>query len=232
MSLPPKRVLVVDDDAEIRLLIVDILVEDGYWVCPCSSGEQALEALKHWGFDLMLADIRMPRISGIDLLQQVRRMSLDTEVVLMTAYASVQMILDALRGEAFDVLIKPFSLKEFRERVRFALDARSTRQAGHAVRCHDELCIDLRARRVWKAEEEIKLSHREFDVLAYLFRHQGRAVSTQELLENVWEAAGESQLSHKTAKTCLCRLRKRIGDDIHDPHHIQNVYAEGYRLGD
>ncbi len=102
------RVLVVDDDSDTCSLIADILIEDGYEVEAFTVAEQAMEALEMDRFDLVLADIKMPRISGVDLLREVRKRDLNTQVVLMTAYASVETAVAALRGEAFDYLIKPF----------------------------------------------------------------------------------------------------------------------------
>jgi DNA-binding response OmpR family regulator len=231
MQPPEKRILVVDDDPEIRSLIVDILLEDGYSVYACPSGEQAVGALRSGPFDLVLADIRMPRMSGIDLLMQMRGMSLDTEVILMTAYASVETAVEALRGEAFDYLIKPFSLREFRQRVQQAMRAPPARVSRHAVRYHGELSIDLNARRSWRGDEEIKLTRHEFDVLAYLFEHQGCAVSREELLGEVWRCTKGDERSFDTVKSCVCRLRKKIGDDAREPRHILNVWGVGYQLG-
>lgn len=227
----PRRVLVVDDDGDIRQLIVDMLSADGYAVQACASGEQALAALQHAGFELMLADIKMPGISGIDLLQHVRSHALDTEVILMTAYASIQTAIEALRGEAFDYIIKPFSLKQFRERVQQAMKAWSARVRRRALQCHLELCIDMNARRVWKDGDEISLTRREFDVLAHLWRRQGLAVSRQELLEKVW-GCDEGECDVDTVKSCVCRMRKKIGDDARRPRHILSVRGVGFVFGD
>jgi DNA-binding response OmpR family regulator len=227
-----KRVLIVDDDAEICTLITDILEEDGYDICPCLHGDEALNVLKREHFDLVLTDIKMPRVTGIDLLLHVRRMDLETEVILMTAYASLQTAIQALRGEAFDYLIKPISLSELRQRVRQAVSARPSAARRHAVmHCHD-LSIDNNARRVWKGEREIKLTRLEFDVLAYLFGHQGCAVSRQRLLQEVWGRSPSSQRSVATVRSCIRRLRRKIEDDADNPRYIYNVWGVGYQLGD
>ena len=227
-----KRILVVEDDADTCSLIVDILEEEDYDVYSCLCGEEALNALRRELFDLVLSDIKMPRITGIDLLLHVRRMGLDTEVILMTAYASLQTAIQALRGEAFDYLIKPFSLSELRQRVRQALQAQpSTPRRRAVMHCHD-LSIDQNARRVWKGEHEIKLTRLEFEVLAYLFAYQGCAVSRQQLLDQVWSRSASSERSIATVRSCIRRLRQKIGDDGQDPRYIYNVWGVGYQLGD
>jgi DNA-binding response OmpR family regulator len=227
-----RRILVVDDDADTCALIADILEEEGYDVCSCLRGEEALDMLKQERYDLVLSDIKMPRISGIDLLLHVRRMGLDTEVILMTAYASLQTAIQALRGEAFDYLTKPFSLNELRQRIRHAMELRSSATRRHAVMHYADLTIDHNARRAWKGEHEIKLTRLEFDVLAYLFVHQGCAVSRQDLLRHVWGRSASSQRSVATVRSCIRRLRDKLDDDADSPRYLFNVWGVGYQLGE
>jgi DNA-binding response OmpR family regulator len=231
MQQPSRRILVVDDDRGTRMLVVEILEGDGYEVTACSGGEEALEVLRTAYFDLLLTDIKMAGLSGIDLLARVRSMSLDMEVIVMTAYASKETAIEALRGKAFDYLEKPFTLRRFRECVQQALQARPPHGRWRGVRSHGELTIDMDARRLWVREEEVQLTRIEFDVLAYLFARLGCAVSHGELLEQVWDDDGADQRSLATVKSCVCRLRKKIGDDARRPRHIRNVWGFGYQLG-
>jgi DNA-binding response OmpR family regulator len=222
----PKRVLIVDDDPDTCALIVDVLEQDGHSLKLCLSGEEAREALEHERFDLILADIKMPRITGIDLLLYVRRINLDTKVILMTAYASLDTAIQALRGEAFDYLIKPFSLRDLRQRVQEALD-----QSGETTLCYQDLCIDLNARRVWVGEREVRLTRQEFDVLACLFEQRGCTVTWQELLQRVWDYRQPEKANLNTLRSCIRRLRQKLGDDARSPRYIVNRWGEGYRLG-
>jgi DNA-binding response OmpR family regulator len=226
------RVLVVDDDPDIRMLIMDILEGDDYEVYPFATGEQALSALQRHRFDVILADIKMPRISGLDLLDYVHDKDMDTKVILITAYASVRTAIQAVRGEAFDYLTKPFSLKELRQRVRQAVQGRQpvSRRSGTAV--YRDLSIDLNARRVRKGENEVKLTRLEFDLLAYLFECQGCAVQVEELLREVWGCQEPDERTPATVKSCVSRLRRKIGDNARQPRYIQNVWGVGYQLGD
>lgn len=230
MSQAPKQILVADDDPEIRALIIDILDGCGYEIHPCSSGRRALDYLKEKGFDLAVVDIRMSGMSGIELLQQVRKMKLDTQIIIMTAYASVETAVQALRGYAFDYLIKPFSPGEFRRRVGEALQAQPP-AVRRGLRYYQDLAVDRTARRVWMAGREIALTRLEYDLLEYLFARQGCPVSCQELLEQVWKCAEPGGYRASAVKACVCRLRKKIGDDAHRPSYILNEWGQGYRLG-
>jgi DNA-binding response OmpR family regulator len=224
--------LVVDDEADTRALIEDILVGDGYEVHTCTNGEQALHILEQQRFDLILSDIKMPGMTGIELLLHVRRMSLDTEVILVTAYASVDTAVQALRGEAFDYLVKPFSLTELRQGVRQAVQTRLSAKRRRAVMHYRDLSIDQKARRAWIGEREVKLTRLEFDVLVYLFENQGAAISRQELLRGAWRCNNPYERSDDTVKSCISRLRKKLEDDAQDPVYILNVWGVGYQFGE
>ena len=224
-----KRILVVDDDADTCALIADILEDEGYRVHPCRSAERALEILKQEQFDVILSDIRMPRVTGIDLLLQVRRMKLPTAVVLITAYASLETAIQALRGEAFDYLIKPFSLAELRATVRRAVSADKDKAGSQAVMQYKDLAVDVKGRRVWVHGKQVDLTRLEFNLLAYLIQRLGSTVSSEELLERVWD---EDDRSVETLRSCVRRLRKQLGDDGHASEYLKNVWGVGYQLGE
>jgi DNA-binding response OmpR family regulator len=231
LEQPIARVLVVDDDADTCMLITDVLEEDGYVVRTCSSGEQALDIVRQERFDLILSDIRMPEITGLDLLRRLRREGSNTKVILMTAYASVQTAVQALRGEAYDYLVKPFSLNELRQQVRHALEARSSEQLRHDIIHYETLSIDLSARRVWLEGMEVLLTPKEFDVLAYLANQRGCAVSATKLLEEVWPCAERDERAIATVRSCVRRLRQKIRDDARNPRFIFNAWGVGYQFG-
>ena len=229
MDKQVRRILVVDDDADTCALIADILEDEGYRVHPCLTGERAIEALKNEQYDLVLSDIKMPRITGIDILLHVRRMELPTEVMLMTAYASLQTAIDALRGEAFDYLIKPFSLRDLRQRVRQALDKVPSEPRGvHQI---DGLTVDLNTRRVYVNEREVHLTRSEFDVLAYLVGKRGHVVPWQELFKKVWDREIDEGSSN-AVRGLIRRLRQKLGDDAQNPIYIKTVWGVGYQLGE
>lgn len=237
MERPAERILVVDDDADTRALLVEVLGSDGYEVHPCAAGEQALEILERREFDLVIADIRLPRMSGLDLLLEVRRSAIKTKVILMTAYASLQSVIEALRGDADDYITKPFRLPELRRQVRRAIAAQTPggrppqADEPRGVVRYGDLAINYDARRVRRGEADIGLTRLEFDVLAYLAWRQGCAVSYDELLREVWGYDQPDLSSHPTVKSCIFRIRAKIGDDGHQPRYVLNVRGVGYRLG-
>jgi two-component system response regulator ResD len=228
---PIARVLVVDDDADTCMLITDVLEEDGYEVRTCSSAEEALGIFRQEKFDLILSDIRMPEVTGLDLLRRIRRGGSHTKVILMTAYASVQTAVQAIRGEAFDYLVKPFSLNELRLQVRQALEARASEQPRHDVIHYENLSIDHSARRVWLDGGEVVLTAKEFDVLAYLADQIGCAVSLTKLLQEVWICTEPDDRTIATVRSCVRRLRQKLGDDARNPRFIFSAWGVGYQLG-
>jgi DNA-binding response OmpR family regulator len=223
------RILVVDDDLDTCALVVDILSGEGYLISSCMGGEQALDLLEEERFDLVLADIQMPRISGVDLLQHVREVSRDTKVILMTAYASLDTAIQAVRHDASDYLVKPFTLRELRGRVRNAL---SVQGPTDRVYQHRDLTINLDARRAWVGDHEVELTRQEFDVLALLFQRKGCTVSWQELLRRVWGEEDPQKENVGILRSCIRRLRQKLGDNARVPKYIYNRWGEGYRLGE
>ena len=229
MDRSNRRILVVDDDLDTCALIVDILSDEDYSICSCMGGEQALDLLGHESFDLVLADIKMPRITGVDLLQHIRKTSRDTKVILMTAYASIDTAIQAVRHDASDYLVKPFSLSELRRRVRDALPDDGEPYHDYQYR---DLSIDLDARRTWVGEYEVELTRQEFDVLAWLFGRRGWTVTWQELLRRVWGYDNPQKEHVSILRSCIRRLRNKLGDNARDPKYIYNRWGEGYRLGE
>jgi len=223
-----KRILIVDDDADTCALVQDALSEQGYEIHSCFGGEEARNLLEPDRFDLILADIKMPRVSGIDLLQHVRQQCHGTHVILMTAYASLDTAIQALRGDAADYLIKPFSLEELRHRVREAL--RDDIDPDGVFQYRD-LRIAANARRVWVGEREIALTKQEFDVLACLAERPKCTIVWQELMQRVWGYSEPSRHDVGKLRSCIRRLRQKLGDNARDPRYIVNCWGEGYRLG-
>jgi DNA-binding response OmpR family regulator len=223
-----KRVLVVDDEADTRALIWDVLSQEGYDVHLCSNGVQAVEKLEKERFHLVVTDIKMPGMSGIELLLRARSIAPDTRVILMTAYASLDTAIQALRGQAFDYLIKPFDLDDLRQRVRQAVQGQGRPTVSH----YRDLTIDREGRWVWVGDQKTSLTRLEFEILAYFFEHVGRAVSNEDLLREVWQCDETDERSLATVKSCISRLRKKLKEDADNPRYVFNVWGVGYRFGE
>jgi DNA-binding response OmpR family regulator len=221
------RVLVVDDESDTRALIYEVLADEGYEVHLCASGDEALRALRESRFDLVLADVRMPGMSGMELLVQARAIAPDTQVVIMTAYASPASVRQAWRDEAFDYLFKPFGLDELRDCVNAAVQNRT-----HLTPLvFQDLWVDQEAHQVWVGEREVKLSPLEYDTLVFLFLNYGCAVSRRDLLREVWKHPNPDKCKTDTVKNCIARIRTKLGDNAQEPRYILNEWGVGYRLG-
>lgn len=226
----PIRILVVDDDLETRLLLADVLEGDGYEAVPCPGGEEALDMLALQHFDLLLADILLVGMSGMDLLARIRAIPLDIAVILVTGYGSKETAIEALRGRALDYLEKPFSLEQLRSSVRRALPDGLPGQRWRGVRSYEGLTMDVDAHRTWIGGAEVELTRIEFDLLALLFGRLGCPVPIQELLDQVWDGRDAAR-GADGVKSSVSRLRKKIGDDALRPRYIRNVRGVGYQLG-
>lgn len=227
--LHPRRILVVDDDRGTRQLLVEFLEREGYDAVPCASGAEALAILGRERFDLLLADIRMAGMSGMDLLAKIRAVPLDIGIILVTGFGSKETAIAALRGRVLDYLEKPFALEQLREAVRKALPDRLPRERWRGTRSYDGLTLDMDAHRTFIHGTEVELTRIEFGLLAYLFGRLGCPVSIQELLEQVWDDKGTRGTD--SVKSCVSRLRKKIGDEGAGPRYIRNVRGVGYQLG-
>jgi DNA-binding response OmpR family regulator len=150
----------------------------------------------------------------------------------MTAYASLETAVQAVRGDAFDYLVKPFTLKELRGLVRHALQMPKQTGRPREVWTYLDLTLDQDARKVWKRGREVPLTRLEFNVLAHLFRSQGQVVSVEELLQQNWPRQHAHERSPTTVKSCVFRLRKKIEDDSRQPAYIHNVWGRGYQFGE
>ena len=228
MDRSSERILIVDDDLDTCVFVVDALADEGYSICSCMNSQQALDLLGHERFDLVLTDIKMPGVTVVDILQYIRETDRDTSVILMTAYASIDTAIQAVRHDASDYLVKPFSTQELRQRVRDALPGEVGYPHDYQYR---DLRINLDARRAWVGEYEVELTRQEFDVLVLLFQRRGCTVTWQELLRRVWGYREPQKGQAKIVRSCIRRLRKKLGDHARDPKYIYTRWGEGYRLG-
>lgn len=231
MERSPPRILVVEDETHICTLLQRVLRGDGYDVQTCPSGELALEFLKQQPFDLLIVDIRLPGMTGIELLRRLRRVGSTIRVILITGHASVETAIQALRGEAFDYLVKPFALNELREVVRQAIETRPVVAPRPDVVYWQDLMVNLTARRVWVGEREVRLTHTEFELLACLAGEMGSVVPTEKLIEVVWNSAAVNRQSICTLRSYIRRLRRKLGDDASHPRFIWNIWGVGYQFG-
>jgi len=228
-DIPPARILVVDDEPQIRKFLDIGLRAQGYIVRSASTGRAALEALAAHGADLVILDIGLPDLDGHEVLHALRKWS-RVPVLMLSVRAGEADKVSALDAGANDYVTKPFGIEELMARVRALLrDARVS--AGEPSFDDGTLSIDLARRIVLLDGTSVHLSRKEFDVLAMLVRHRGRVVTQQQLLREIWGPNHVEDAQY--LRIIVGKLRQKLGDDAAHPRYLATEPAVGYRfLGD
>lgn len=226
------HVLVVDDDPGTRGLLCRYLSAEGFVTHEADDGLQALRILTSTKPDIVLLDVALPGMDGLEVLQRVRDL-LPVPVIIVTGAREEQ---DRVRGldlGADDYVVKPFSLAEVRARIQAVLRRAGSRRgpARPELVELDELVVDVPGRRVWVGGEEVRFTAREFDLLAFFATHPGRVFSREDLLHRVW-GSHESWQGLATVTEHVRRVRRKLGDDARSPRWIVSVRGAGYRFGD
>ncbi len=220
--------LVVDDEPHIRAVLRGYLEADGFAVSEAADGEEAVRQVRQNAPDLVLLDVMLPGIDGLEALRQVRTFS-DVYVIVVTARAEEVDKLVGLGVGADDYVTKPFSPREVAARVKAVLRRdRGVRDTGAAVLSFEGLTVDPGAREVRAGGAPVTLSALEFDVLAALTGAPGRVFSRRQLLERVWgyDFFGDERV----VDVHIRGLRARLGDDAANPRLIATVRGVGYKF--
>lgn len=222
-----KRILIVDDEKEIVRTVRAYLNNEGFKTYAAYDGEQALRAWEEKQPDLIVLDLMLPKLSGIDVTKEIRKKS-NTPIIMLTAKAAESDRIVGLELGADDYIVKPFSPRELVARVRAVL--RRIEGVGseteHIVK--SELKIDLKTREVRIREEEIRLTSTEFDLLAFLAQHAGQVFTRLQLLHEVQGYTYDSFA--RTIDTHVKNLRRKIELDARTPQYILTVHGVGYRF--
>ena len=223
-----RRVLVVDDEPHIRTVLRSYLQADGFDVTEAADGEGAIAAIRDGRPDVVLLDVMLPGIDGLEVLRQLRVFS-DAYVILVTARAEEVDKLVGLGVGADDYVTKPFSPREVTARVKAVLRRdRGVRTGEDAALRFDGLIIDTVGREVEANGSILMLSSLEFDLLAALAGAPGRVFSRAQLLERVW--GYDFYGDERVVDVHIRSLRARLGDPAGDPHLIATVRGAGYKF--
>jgi DNA-binding response OmpR family regulator len=224
-----RKVLVVDDEPHIRTVLRGYLEADGFEVAEAANGAEALAALREDPPALVLLDVMLPGIDGLEVLRQLRSFS-DAYVILVTARAEEVDKLVGLGVGADDYVTKPFSPREVTARVKAMLrrDNRGDHGDGDALLRFDGLTVNPAHREVEANGSSVALSSLEFDLLAALAAEPGRVFSRVQLLEKVW--GYDFYGDERVVDVHIRSLRARLGDDASDPHLIATVRGVGYKF--
>jgi two-component system KDP operon response regulator KdpE len=222
-----KRILVVDDEQEITLVLRSGLTKHGYEVRVAGEGEAALELFQAWPPDLVLTDLSMPNMNGLKLCQRLRETS-SVPIIVLSVKGDEATKVEALDAGADDYVTKPFGMGELLARVRATLRrSPEVSQEGTLIE-EGDFRIDLESRKVGVAGREIRLSPKEFDLLVYFIRHSGKVLTHRNLLGAVW--GGNSVEQTEYLRVFIRHLRKKIEPDPAKPRYILTDPWVGYRF--
>jgi DNA-binding response OmpR family regulator len=227
-----RRLLIVDDDADLRILLAGYFRRIGYEVEERESASAAIEPAVTGGFDCFIFDVSMPGMTGIDLLRRVRERGIHTPAMFLTAHDSIDDKVAGFEAGADDYLGKPFNPRELEVRVEALLRRSSGAQPtadGDRISV-GELVIDKRRHEVSLGGARVDLTPLEFQILELLASEPGRAWSRNALLDQVWSTEYEGY--QRNIDPHINRLRKKLEADPKNPHYVLTVRGVGYKLNE
>jgi two-component system, OmpR family, KDP operon response regulator KdpE len=222
----PTTVLIVDDEPQIRRVMRTTLTSQGYAVLEAKTGEEALEKLRSDHPGLILLDVNLPGISGLDVCRDIRQSS-DVPIIMLTVRNSERDKVQALDAGADDYVVKPFGAQELLARIRAALRRSAPEEATPAF-VSDDLKIDFAKRAVTLRGNPVRLTPKEFELLRHLVANQGMALSHRRLLQAVWGPDYGEETEY--LRVFINQLRKKIEPDPRHPHYIHTDPWIGYRF--
>lgn len=222
------NILVVDDEPQITRVLKTTLSSNGYGTRTARDGDEAVQLMKDWSPDLIITDLRMPNMDGLDLCRHVRQKS-QVPIIVLSVKGEEQMKVQALDAGADDYVTKPFNVNELLARVRAALRRSAGKQEpdSEAINIGD-FKIDLHARTVLVKDRAVHLTPKEFDLLVYLARHPGKVITHRVLLSAIWGANSVEQPEY--LRVFVGHLRKKLEADEGTPRYIITEPWVGYRF--
>lgn len=219
------RILLAEDERDLNRVITKRLEKAGYSVDSCFDGEEALDYIEAGEFDAVILDIMMPKLSGLEVVREMRLRKNPTPVLFLTAKDSVEDRVTGLDAGAEDYLVKPFAFEELLARVRVLIRKRAGMITN--VLTAADLSVDIAARRVLRGGNEIMLSAKEFDILEYLIINKGIVLSREKIENHVWnfDYSGGTNV----VDVYIRYLRKKI-DDPFEKKLIHTIRGAGYVL--
>jgi len=221
-----ETILIVEDDPTMLRGLKDNCEFKGYRVLTAADGEDGLNAALNEKPDLILLDIMLPKINGYEICRLIRKENLTMPIIMLTAKGEESDIVLGLNLGADDYVTKPFSIKELLARVAAFL--RRSKQAEQDIYEFADFRLDIPARKLTRQEKEIKLSPKEFKLLEYFLKRQGRALTRDEILNAVW--GYDCYVGSRSIDRFITTLRNKIEPDPHDPTFIHTIREIGYKF--
>jgi len=216
----------VDDEPQIRRVLRSTLSFRGYTISEAATGEEALDLMRKLKPDLVLLDVNLPGMSGVEACREIRRSS-DAPIIMLTVRNSERDKVVALDAGADDYVTKPFSIEELLARVRASLRRHPSAESLPPFVSRD-LSVDFEQRRITVAGQEVHLAPKEFEVLRHLIANQGKPVSHRRLLQSIW--GPEYGEETENLRVVINQLRKKIEKDPSQPRYILTEPWVGYRF--
>jgi DNA-binding response OmpR family regulator len=220
------RVLVIEDDKKIASFVMNGLRQAGFAVDHAGDGEEGVHLAMHESYDAAVIDIMLPRLDGLSLIDEIRRSGVKTPVLILSARRTVDDRVKGLETGGDDYLTKPFAFSELLARVQ-ALIRRSSGSTGATYLKTGDLSMDLLTRRVVRSGVDIELQPKEFSLLEYFMRNEGRVVSKTLIMEHIYDYNFDPQTN--VVDVLVCRLRNKLDKDF-DIKMIQTIRGVGYVL--
>jgi len=225
-----KRVLIIEDETTLALLLQERLEKEGYSVATCRDGEKGLAQALRGGFDLLILDIKLPRRNGFELCRELRRHCVNVPVLMLTARGEVKDRVKGLKIGADDYLAKPFDVAELLARMEALLRRASNTppQLIDSIFCFGDVIVDLNKEEVLRDGTPLELTAKEFGLLRYFLSKPNERISRQVLLEQVW--GYNRLLQTRTVDLHVAQLRQKVEANPKEPRHILTVFRSGYRF--
>ncbi|MCI0694795.1 response regulator transcription factor [candidate division KSB1 bacterium] len=226
-----KRILIIEEDDAIMSGLANLLRNEGYEIRSAKSGQKGYQVAKEIDPDLIILDLKLPGMSGLEICKRLRDEGMTIPVIMLTAKSEENDTVLALELGADDYVTKPFSVRELIARVRAHLRREEVATASGKEKMLDEfkfgeVVVNFKRHEVIKAGERQDLTNREFLLLEYFIRHRGELLTRDRLLENIW--GYKVYPATRTLDTHVRRLRKHIEPDPDQPHYIKTVHGIGY----
>lgn len=228
------RILIVDDEAEIRKILTILLENAGYDVVSASDGLSAVNTLRGDSeVDLCIMDVMMPRMNGVQACAEIRKFS-SIPILFLTARSLEEDKEAAYSGGGDDYLVKPFSSKELLMKVealirRYTSYKTKPQNLGEEIRLSGGVTVNPEVREAYKNGTLLNLSGREIDFLIFLAKNRGRVVSPKEIYENIWNEVALSS-ANNTVTVQMLALRRKLEDDPSQPKIIRTIWGKGYQI--
>lgn len=220
------RILIVEDELDLANALARGFRQQGYAVDIAADGERGLYMGQANPYDLVILDINLPKVDGLQVCRGLRASRPDLLIIIVTARRRIEDRVTGLDWGADDYLVKPFHFEELAARIRALL--RRDLRVREPILVVSDLELDPASQTAWKRRQRLILTSKEFAILEYLMRRPGEIVSQEEIIEHVW--GDEVNLFTNSVRVHIHSLRRKLGDTTDSPRYIDTIVGQGYRM--